>query len=526
LRRIIIRTILFVIAVCPLTCQTFTLVNPGEIDIINAASSNPAMTSTEGLAAGSIFRVRTFGLYYSGDLTEDDSISLRLRNAKGERDLTTFSPSTFNDKVITALVPEDTAIGEADVVVATTSGKSFSRHVWIVPSNVGLFNRARNYTDSDPILRNQLTAPILPGHLLTLRGTGLGQTIASNVEVEILGLLVRADSAGRVIGETGVDQITFRFPEGIPDDCYVPIKVRVSDRMSNQITVAKGELPGPCHHPLGLSLLQLQALDSGDSVNVSRFLIESAVIKNPGTEDHYIRLDSVQFDVVDMLADGVAIVSGARDPDNPFSACSISASVLFPDSSTIGIGVPLTSQPAVRLPDGQEWELKGGFLQSRVDVPEGSSLEAVPPSILQGGDWFLRLPGSTIFDTPLPVPPPLRWTNRADLQVIPPKKDATISWESQGYATRDRVAVKLSSLTIASTGWRTVSLGCRAPAVAGSITIPAALITQFVDQAGNDAQMEVSLGQSNREWSTYSVGGTIPGVLNVTYLDRIQTRIE
>jgi len=51
LRRIIVQALLFGVAVCPLTGQ-FYIINPGEIDVVNAASGAPAMTSTNGLAAG------------------------------------------------------------------------------------------------------------------------------------------------------------------------------------------------------------------------------------------------------------------------------------------------------------------------------------------------------------------------------------------------------------------------------------------------------------------------------------------
>src|SRR5262249_27743940 len=135
----------------------------------------------------------------------------------------------------------------------------------------------------------------------------------SDVEVEILGDRVRPDSAGRLPGRTGVDQITFRFPEGVPDDCYIPVTVRVADRASNQITVAKAVRPGPCRHPFGLSLGQLHTLDSGGLVSISRFLIESDATKTPDSAGRYIRLDTVHLNVVNMHADGVAAVSGAHD---------------------------------------------------------------------------------------------------------------------------------------------------------------------------------------------------------------------
>src|SRR2546422_7289648 len=114
--------------------------------IENAASGVPSMTSSDGLAAGSLFRVDTYGFYRSGDLTPNDSVTLRLRTAGGERDLTVFSSVKVFDVVasISALLPEDTALGEADIVASATSGKSFSRHVWVVPSAFGLFSGARN----------------------------------------------------------------------------------------------------------------------------------------------------------------------------------------------------------------------------------------------------------------------------------------------------------------------------------------------------------------------------------------------
>jgi hypothetical protein len=522
LRRVIVKALLlFALAVFPLAGQA--------IFITNAASGAPAMTSDAGLAAGSLFRVSTYGLYESGEVTPGDSLSLHLRSAGGERDLTILSSFKLSDGLIvylTALLPEDAALGETDIVVAAKSGKSFSRHVWIVPSAFGLFSGAQN----GPSVLNQLTAPILPGGFLTVRGTGLGRMTVSDVEIEILGARVIAESAGRPTDETGVDQITFHFPEGVPDDCYIPVTVRIADRASNQITVAKAERPGPCRHPFGLAAEQLQTLDGGGFVRVSSFSVGGAVIGKPDSIGRYLRHDGVAFSLPNLDAHGVEVYSGARHLDEPFAACSV-----FTDAASISSGFAYfsfneiqTSQPAVRFPDGQEWELEGSgvFFQKAAPVSDdGFPLEAVPPSIFQGGDWSLRLPGSAAFDTMLPVPPPLRWTNRADMQVIPQRKDATILWEPQGYSTRERVTVSLSGS--ASVAGRGVYLSCRVPASEGSITIPAALVSQFVDQlSGKEAQMEVSLGQSNRERSSYSVGGKVPGLVNVSYSEQVQVKIE
>ena len=491
--------------------------------IINAASGDLAITPDNGLAAGSLFSVIAF------DLEAGDSVSVRLRTTGDERDLAVLPSLKLAGGGVpsfTAQIPEDTPLGEAEVVATAKSGKSGSGHVWIVASGMGLFSEARNEAGSDPPVRNQLTAPVLPGGLLTLRGTGLGRMTAADVEVEILGARVGADLAFRAPGETGVDEIRFRVPEGIPDDCYIPITVRVAGRASNQITVAKAERLGPCRHPFGLSAQQLQTLDSGASIPVSTFSIRSGVGEKGDSIGLYFRGDSVYFSVFSRYAYGVAAVAGARDPDSSVSACS-SVSASAPSfsgvgSASLGFAELQPGQPAVRFPNGQAWELEelgGYFFKAAPISDDGFLLSALPPSIFEGGDWSLRLPGSAAFDTLLPVPPPLRWTNRADLQVIPQQKDITISWEPQGYSNRERVFVSLTGSDVAG---RVASLRCRAPGAVGSITIPAALLSQFADP---EAQLGVSLGQSNRERSTYSVG-SIPGLVDVSYSEQIQIRIE
>jgi uncharacterized protein (TIGR03437 family) len=245
----------------------------GRCSSYNAASGDLAITPDNGLAAGSLFSVIAF------DLEAGDSVSVRLRTTGDWRDLTILSPLKLTGGLIpsfTALIPEDTPLGEAEVVATAKSGKSQSGRVWIVASGFGLFSGARNSGSEPPVL-NQLTAPILPGGFLTVRGTGLGRMAETDIEIEILGTSVSPDSVRRAPNETGVDEIKFRFPEGVPDDCYIPIVVRVAGRASNQITVAKADRLGSCRHPFGLSAQQLHTLDSGASIPISTFSIRSDV---------------------------------------------------------------------------------------------------------------------------------------------------------------------------------------------------------------------------------------------------------
>ena len=203
---------------------------------------------------------------------------------------------------ITAFIPLDMPLGNAEVLAVAASGKSLSTTVWIAASGFGIYTKAGAGYDAakaqvlaDTPRLVGLTTPARAGEWVTLWGTGLGSA-ASNVSVEVARIAVAPSYSGPAPGLPGVDQINLLFPAGVPDDCYIPLTVKVDGRASNTTSIAAASAPGACHHRLGLSPDTLASLDKGGQPQLSQSWVHSDVIPNPGTPGTYRRYDTVSLD--------------------------------------------------------------------------------------------------------------------------------------------------------------------------------------------------------------------------------------
>src|SRR5262249_24306476 len=125
--------------------------------------------------------------------------------------------------------------------------------------------------NDEPGLRpslSQLTNPALPGHYVTLWATGLGTLTTLDVSVSVSGTTVPVSFAGPAPGIAAVNQINFQLPQNAATGCYTPVSVTASNNVSNTVSIATSK-GGPCDHPLGLSIEQMKALDSGPGIRLA-----------------------------------------------------------------------------------------------------------------------------------------------------------------------------------------------------------------------------------------------------------------
>jgi hypothetical protein len=73
------------------------------------------------------------------------------------------------------------------------------------------------------------------------------------------------------------------------------------------------------------------------------------------------------------------------------------------------------------------------------------------------------------------LPPQIRWTNRESLAMINRSADVPLIWNPEGYSADDVVTAFFSAGPTA--------LSCTAPATAGQLTMPAALLQQMPSSA-------------------------------------------
>ena len=367
----------------------------------------------------------------------------------------------------------------------------------------------------------RLTAPILPGEWVTLWGTGLGN--ACTLTINVAGISVTPSFAGPAPGQPGLDQINFQFPAGVPEDCYIPVTATTAGRASNMVVVPAGAAPGPCRHRLGLGAEDLATLDAGGQIPVSQTWVHSDVIFRPDAPSRYSRFESVSLDMFLHTAIGVQLVTGVRDSDAPREGCVLNAGGGIYAFLVAGRAFD-SGRPEVASPAGRRWPMEGEFahFQAMLSDPEQTyDLASVPPSALAPGEWAVEAPGGAdiaAFRVPLRIAPPLRWLNRA----APPGIDFTFTWDPAGYTDRERVRAGLSS------GLNGIS--CEAPATAGSIIIPAALIAQLPRDPRGPAMASLLLVPSNLTPALYSLplkdGGVVRGMSTFSYLEAVTVTWE
>jgi hypothetical protein len=160
-----------------------------------------------------------------------------------------------------------------------------------VPVAFGLFARGRNgfgpalaqnLTPASAPRLNLFTDPARPGDYLILWGTGLGESTATDVTVEIVGRAVRPTYAGPSGTYPGLDQINVPLPAGTPDSCFVSVLVRARDSVSNESTFSKAASASACEDPFGFSNAELAALDRDQMVRLGVISLRSEVMPASG----------------------------------------------------------------------------------------------------------------------------------------------------------------------------------------------------------------------------------------------------
>ena len=447
-----------------------------------------------------------YGLYYSKLLDRSDPVTLKFQPAGGEaRDLTIVSR---DGDAFVARIPLDAAVGEAEVLAVSASGKTFRARLWIAEANFGIYPE---------IAGNSLTHPLRPGESMAIFGTGLGANPnVESISIELAGVTVPAEFAAAVADRPGVDQIEFRLPEDAPDDCYAGLQVRVAGRVSNQVSIATAAAEGVCRHRLGLTAGDLATLDAGGTVPIGSVSVTSGISPKYQAPGRYYRFDSLtaRFQLLDAFS-FATLPARWRRRDLPAAA-----------TRTLGFrprGCPAPAEidagrAAMESPNGTRFELANG----RVDLSENTDydLTDVPASPVTHGDWKLTLSGGTdvaAFQLPFHVPPPLRWTDRAP--ALSNARDYTVRWDPAGYAEGDRAQLRLDA------GSSVVE--CNIAAAAGAITVPAALLGGA--QSGSSAHLSLTISRLNNARPRFDAplvsGGSAPGIVEIYFRDVLQFQI-
>jgi uncharacterized protein (TIGR03437 family) len=278
---------------------------------------------SKNVAQGSLFIVKGSALTSATGLvqlsfplpTSSSGTKITFTPLAGGTGTDAYMVYTYNQNGVNqlaAILPSTLPVGTYNVTVTNgTAGTSAPFQVQVVKSKFTLitrdssgtglavvqnFNSATTYTIDALTSSVSGTGPVHPGNVLVIWGTGLGPVTggdnnaspgfdfrASNtIRVNVGGVDITPDYAGRAPGLSGADQINFTLPSNTPTGCTVPLTVTENGVASNPtyIAVAAGGQDA-CTLP-GFTTAQLQKLDNGGTITVGSFNITSLQESFPG----------------------------------------------------------------------------------------------------------------------------------------------------------------------------------------------------------------------------------------------------
>lgn len=439
----------------------------------------------------------------------------------------------FSGNQLLAVVPAGLPMGVANVLLVLNSVPFQAAQVTIVPAAINIFTTFRNNygpataqnisATAAPQL-NQLTHPALPGQYVTLWGTGLGSFATQDVAVSLAGQSIQPSFAGHAPGAPGLDQINFLVPADTVFGCYVPLSVSVGGSTSNPVTLSLAANAGVCVHPLGLTPDQMQTLDQGGSVFAGSMVYFGSILASSSSNPtSYTRSEGLNLlfwnrgaAEIFALSPTIQTSNGSTPACGPPAISGFLLSVLVGDTNVAGL-LTLTG------PSGQMVEIPAqpiGYELSLPQPPTVASAAQLPPPFLTPGVWNVSTPGGGeigAFQQAYQLPPQVRWTNRESVTMFSRSADLSITWNPQGYTALDGLKVMLAS--------GSTTLSCSAPALAGSIVVPASMLQQFAAGSGT---LELIIGpQTPMVFDVPLVaGGTGPVVASFSFSDTLNVTIQ
>ena len=276
------------------------------------------------------------------------------------------------------------------------------------------------------------------------------------------------------------------MPQGVPDGCYVQLAFTYN-QTTVTTTISKTSDGSPCKHPWQLSLSDMKMLDKGGALTDGAINLSTQL--NTVTSTVASRNESASMNLSQITAAGIAAyfapapgTSGASctapSPSIGFAALNGDFSVLLPGPPDIGSTVTLQSPTAtITLPGN------GLFYSPSLPPPTDGA-----PPVIAGGKWAWQssggkdLPASSFGFT---LPAPIQLNGGAPIS-LRRDRDQTITWNGAAFDSGATVYISLSGAS--------AFVYCTAPAGAGTVTIPASMLSDYA--ANTIGTITASLNES------------------------------
>jgi uncharacterized protein (TIGR03437 family) len=499
---------------------------PPEVYLNHAGHRRSALAPGQALAPGSLADISVF-LNNPPSIPTIEKIQFKAPGATDYVELSLL-PSLRSAQA-TVRIPLDSPTGQAEILIQLSGGTEKRLSFSIQDTNFGWFTRS-NDPSGAAIAQTaghevRLTQPARSGDVLTLWGTGLGRAKLESVQIEIGGKLITPTYVGPAPGHPGLDQINVAVAEEVDTDCYIPLRLRIGESASPPAslpTAAPSDQPTspPCRHRLGLLPDQLATLDKDESIRMGQTWAYGTVMPDFEKPGLYRRYDAASIDFLDRSADYIQTLTGLFEP--PLNGCrletsAVSGAAIFASPADFGLTELLG-------PNGFRQEMEGMAWKNYTFPNSGPfALQAIPGFAMAAGAWRIRVAGGAQFkalETPLHLPPALRWINRTAALSHPLNDDFTLRWAAEGYNEGERMTATLQ-LQAPAIG---PAILCESPASAASIVIPAALLQRMTTVP---AAISISLrlgpnpARPTLSSASASDGKAIPLISRFTYSELI-----
>ncbi len=403
---------------------------------------------------------------------------------------TTLIPVNVSSAVqgaVTFVVPGYAPLGGAELLYQIDNGPTQWTTVTIEQSSFAFFRTgiggpaiAQSIPSSGPGFTVGLATPIQPGQTLLLTGSGLGY--GTTVTATIGGVSAPVIYAGPSgTAPAGNDQIQLQVPQGVTPGCYVPVAVTLN-AVTQTTTISETADGSPCQHPWQLSLNDMKTLDSGGSLIDAPIDLEtdlSVVTAAAGSRNEsasmylstisgaqlagYFQPPPLPSGCISLTEANVGFIGAA------FTVAILASAPSPPPIPDIGSSVTLQSPTtAIQLKS----VVAGDYSAQNLPPPVDGPLSNLPAPAIAGGKWTFRssggadLPASSFGFT---LPAPVQLAGGVPV-LMNHTQDQTVSWNGAAFDAGATAGISLQG---------SGAISCTAPASAGTVTIPAALLSGF-----------------------------------------------
>jgi uncharacterized protein (TIGR03437 family) len=478
---------------------------------VSAASYAAPETPFGGLARGSMFvafgaglgpKTVTFQQAFPLQKTLS-GVSMRIESSAGPIDAI---PIYVSDRQVAGLIPSNTPLGEARIIVSNNGQQGSASGLRIVERQFSAFTTNQqgfgpgvlfNFDNPGQSLNTYVNSA-RHNQVITMWGTGLGAidqddvnapavaNKSAGVRVMVGGKEAIIEYAGRggASAGAGIDQINFRVPAGI-QGCAVPVYVVAGEQMSKIVNMSVMPNGGTCEdEPVTIPADTMETFAREGNLGIGVVTMERLTTYLPGAPTPEISSDSIsaQFqrwrDLNSLMQVGSFLPYGSCRLQAARSGAENLRDVFFPIPIDVG---SFTMQRAGEFPGINLQTIP----QRSIGLFGGTFTSNGIPSIYWDPIEYTfsttQTSPATATSVTIKVPSQLRWLNREEIgSVVNRNSPRNLTWQPTSEV--DVYVTGISPVSPAS-GQAVSSFECRVQGSEGQFVVPPEILKAMMPSA-------------------------------------------